>query len=222
MNFLSLCQRLRQEAGISGTGPASVLSQTGEMQRVVDWISTAYEDIQNLHETWKFLRTAFSFSTIIGTQDYTPTAVALTDFAAWVKEDIRIYSSVEDESPLTYYPWRIFREAYFFGTHRTTTGRPTVCTVRPNSALALWQLPDAVYTVNGEYYKTADILTVNASIPLLPTRFHMMIVWKGLMHYGAFAAADEKYAHGEKEYKKLLAMLELDQLEDVTYGEPLA
>jgi hypothetical protein len=222
VNFLSLCQRLRQEAGLSGTGPASVLSQTGEMKRIVDWVSSAYEDIQNMHETWKFLRTDFSFSTIASTQDYTPTAVSLTSFASWVKNDIRIYSSVEDEYPLEYYPWAIFREAYYFGTHRTTTGRPTVCTVRPNNALTLWQIPDAIYTVNGEYYKTADIMTANASIPLIPTRFQMIIVWKALTYYGAYAAADEKYAHGDKEYKKLLALLEFDQLEDMTFGEPLA
>lgn len=222
MNFLELCQRLRQEAGLSGTGPASVLSQTGEMKRVVDWVSSAYEDIQNLHSNWKFLRTDFSFSTIASTQDYLPTAVSLTDFGSWIKEDIRIYSSAEDEDQLDYYPWDVFRKAFFYGSNRTQTGRPTVVTVKPNSALALWQLPDAVYTVNGEYYKTAQTMSTNASTPLIPTRFQMILVWKGLMHYGAYAGADEKYAHGSTEYKKLLAALEYDQLEDFTYGEPLA
>jgi len=213
---------LRQEAGLSGTGPASVLSQTGEMKRIVDWVSSAYEDIQNLHATWRFLRTDFSFSTIIGTQDYTPAAVSLSDFGSWIKEDIRIYSSVTDEDFLEYCPWEIFREAYYFGSNRTQTGRPTVITVKPNNALALWQLPDGVYTVNGEYYKTAQTMTANADSPLMPTRFQMIIVWKGLMHYGAYAGADEKYAHGSNEYKKLLALLEYDQLEDFTFGEPLA
>jgi hypothetical protein len=213
---------LRQEAGLSGTGPASVLNQTGEMKRVVDWISSAYEDIQNLHETWKFLRTDFSFSTIASTQDYTPAAAGLTDFASWVKEDIRIYSSVEDEYFLEYYPWAIFRQAYYFGTHRTATGRPTVVTVKPNNALCLWQIPNDTFTVTGEYYKSTQTMSANADIPVLPTRFQMAIVWKGLMHYGAYAGAEEKYAHGNKEYTKLISMLEFDQLEDMTYGEPLA
>jgi len=35
MNFLQLAQRVRQEAGISGDGPVSVVNQTGEMKRVV-------------------------------------------------------------------------------------------------------------------------------------------------------------------------------------------
>lgn len=222
MTYLELCQRLRQEAGLSGTGPASVLSQTGEMKRIVDWVASAYEDIQNLHATWRFLRTDFSFSTIASTQDYLPTSVSLSDFGSWIKKDIRIYSSVADEDSLEYCPWEIFRQAYYFGSNRTQTGRPTVITVKPNNALALWQLPNDVYTVNGEYYKTAQSMTANADSPLIPTRFQMIIVWKGLMHYGAYAGADEKYAHGSNEYKKLLALLEYDQLEDFTFGEPLA
>lgn len=222
MTFLALCQRLRQEAGLSGTGPASVLSQTGEMKRIVDWISSAYEDVQNLHATWRFLRTDFSFPTIASTQDYTPAAVSLTSFGSWIKKDLRIYQSVNDEDFLEYYPWEIFREAYFFGSHRTQTGRPTVVTVKPNNALALWQIPDAVYTVSGEYYKSAQSMTANADTPLIPERFQMIIIWKGLMHYGAYTGADEKYAHGQNEYKRLISMLEFDQLEDTTFGEPLA
>jgi hypothetical protein len=222
VNFLSLCQRLRQEAGLSGSGPTSVLSQAGEMKRVVDWVSSAYEDIQNLHATWRFLRNDFSFSTIASTQDYTPAAVSLTEHASWVKNDIRLYSAVNDEDFLEYYPWEIFRQAYLFGSHRTLTGRPQVVTVKPNNALCFWPIPDAVYTTTGEYYKTAQIMTANASTPVIPSRFQMIIVWKALTHYGAYAGADEKYAHGTNEYKKLLSMLEYDQLEDTTFGEPLA
>ena len=192
------------------------------MKRVVDWVSSAYEDIQNLHATWRFLRRDFSFSTIASSQDYTPAAVSLTDFAHWIKNDLRIYSAVSDEDFLEYYPWEIFRKAYYFGSNRTQTGRPTVVTVKPNNALALWQIPDGVYTVNGEYYKSAQAMSANADIPVIPTRFQMIVIWKGLMHYGAYAGADEKYAHGSNEYKKLLSMLEYAELEDTTYGEPLA
>jgi hypothetical protein len=219
---LALCQRLRQEAGLSGTGPASVLSQTGEMKRIVDWVSAAYEDIQNLHATWRFLRADFSFSTIAGVQDYTPAAVSLSDFASWIKNDIRIYSAAADEDTLEYQPWEMFRQTYFFGSSRTQSGRPTVVTVRPNNTLTLWPIPDAVYTANGEYYKSAQVMSANISVPVIPSRFQMIIVWKALMHYGAYAGADEKYAHGNNEFKRILSMMEFDQLEDTTFGEPLA
>jgi hypothetical protein len=222
MNYLSMCQRLRQEAGLSGTGPATVLSQTGEMKQIVDWVASAYEHVQNLHQSWKFLRNDFSFSTIASTQEYLPSAVSLTDFSTWIKNDLRIYSAVADEDFLDYYPWDVFKQAYMFGSHRTTTGRPTIVSVKPTGALVLWAIPDAVFTVIGEYYKNAQVMTVDASTPVIPTRFQMVVVWKALTYYGAYAAADEKYTHGNIEYKKILAELEMDQLEDFTYGDPLA
>jgi len=193
------------------------------MLRVVEWIAAAYEDIQNTHATWGCLRDDFSFSTIDGTQAYTPAAVSITDHATWIEEDIRIYSSVADESFLDYCMWEDFKIAYMRGTHRSQEGRPSIVSVKPsNNALTLWQLPDAVYTVLGEYYKVPDVLSGDSDSPLFPARFHMIIVWRALMFYGAYVAADEKYAHGQNEYRGLMMDLELDQLEEMVYGEPLA
>lgn len=222
MTFLALCQRLRQEAGLSGTGPTTTVSQTGEMKRIVDWISAAYEDIQNIHASWRFLRTSFSVSTIASTQEYTPAALSITDLGKWKRNDIRIYSSVADEQYLDYYPWEEFRMLYMYGSYRSQEGRPTIISIKPDNSLTFWQTPDDVYTIDGEYYKTADVLSGNTDTPLIPARFQMVIVWKALMHYGAYAAADEKYAHGQNEYRRVLRILEDDQLDDTTFGEPLA
>jgi hypothetical protein len=193
------------------------------MLRVVEWIAAAYEDIQNTHATWRFLRDDFSFSTIASTQAYTPAAVSINDHATWIEEDMRVYSSVADESFLDYCMWEDFKIAYMRGAHRTQEGRPSIISVKPsNNALTLWQLPDAVYTVLGEYYTVPDVLSGDSDSPVFPARFHMIIVWRALMFYGAYAAADEKYAHGQNEYRGLMMDLELDQLEEMVYGEPLA
>ncbi len=194
------------------------------MKRIVDWVSEAYGDIQNEHATWRFLKTEFSFSTIYNTQDYTPAAVNLTDLATWAKGDkeISIYSSVSDETFLIYLPWADFRTEYLFGTNRTKLERPTTYTVKPNNSLSLFPIPNAVFTVPGQYYKTAQEMTANSSTPVFPARYHMGIVWKALMYYGAYAAADEKYAHGQSEYKAVKAQMELSELEDMGFGEPLA
>ena len=223
MNFLALCQRLGQEAGISGTGPTTVVSQTGEMLRIVEWINAAYEDVQNTHATWKFLRTDFSDVTVATTQEYTPADFSITDFGSWIEEDIRVYTAEADEQRLDYDLWLDFKLAFMYASNRSQTEKPTNISIRPSdNALVLWPIPNAVYTVVGEYYKTGDVLSGDADIPLIPTRFQLIIVWKALMLYGAYTAADEKYAHGQNEYKKVLRALELDQLEQLHYGEPLA
>ena len=223
MNFLALCQRLRQEAGISGTGPTAVTGQSGMLKRVVDWVTAAYEDIQNRHATWRFLREDFSFSTIASTQEYTPASIPITDHAQWIEEDIRIYQNVGDEFLLHDPPWDEFRLAYMYGSNRTLTGKPIAVAVKPkNNGLHLWPIPDAVYTCAGEYYTIPDVMSADGDTPAFPARFHMAIVWRALMFYGAWAAAMEKYDHGENEFDILFPQLENDQLEQVIYGEPLA
>ena len=225
--FLELSQRLRLEAGISGTGPTTVVSQAGEYEKVVKWVATANEDIQNLHTNWKFLQTSFDFDTIATTQNYTLAAVSLTDLATWkidTPDSLTIYSSVADESYLTYMPWDDFRALYLFGSARSDTDRPTIVTIKPDNSLSFYPIPNAAFTVTGEYFKRAQVLdtTDDDEEPSFPSQYHMAVVWRALVHYGAFAAADEKYAHGQNEYKRLLRGLEGNQLPKITWGEPLA
>lgn len=225
MNFLALAQRLRLESNISGAGPSSVAGQTGELEKVVNWVSNAYEDIQSMYATWNFLRTSFSFSTIAGTQNYTLEAVSLSDLAIWkaiAEDDLTIYSSTSDEQYLSPVSWDEFRAIYMFGTNRTLTGRPTVVTVKPDNSMSFWPIPDAIYTVTGEYFKKAQTLSANTDVPVIPSQFHMAIVWRGLMFYGADYAAIEKYDHGQNEFRSMMRKLEFNQLPRLSYGEPLA
>jgi len=198
--------------------------------RLVNWIGTAYEDIQRLHESWLFRVGEFSFSTIDGTQNYTPDGVSITDLAYWKYDPdpnnlsgIRLYSSESDEADLIYFPWDDFRATYKFGSARSQSGRPTIFSIKPDMSMDLWAIPDAVYTVNGEYIKTVDTLSTsdNTDTPVIPSDHHMIIVWKALMLYGSFEGAPEAYSHGEKEYKGALAKLKLNQLPRMVYGSPL-
>jgi len=213
---------LRQEAGIPGTGPTTVIGQTGELARVVDWILTAYEYVQNLHTTWYFLQTDFSFSTVASTQNYTKTTLSLDNLGAWKTDDVRVYSAVADETYLIYFPWSDFRFNYLYGSNRTLEGRPTVFTIKPDDSISLWPIPDAVYTVNGEYFKTAQTMTLDASEPLIPTAYQMIITWKALMLYGAYSGDNLAYHHGQNEYQSILKKLELNQLPKMSWGQSLA
>ena len=229
MNFLQLVQRLHSETGRQGIAPVTVLGQTGMNQRFVNWILTAYEDIQGLHESWLFRVTDFSFPTISTVQNYTPAGVSLSGLASWkfnsdynCLSGIRLYSSIPDETDLQYLLWDDYKENYKFGSTRLTSGRPTVFSIKPDMSMDLWPIPDAVYTVNGEYVKqvTAQTLTNNTDIPVIPDQ-QLIIVWKALMYYGAFEGAPEVYAHGETQFNNALNKLEYNQLPKITYGPSL-
>jgi hypothetical protein len=215
---LQLCQRLRQEAGISGTGPATTIGQPGEMGRVVDWIDTAYEEIQDKHPDWEFLRNDFTFQTIASTSEYLPSAVALPEHASWKQDSFRAYltsTGTNDEMWLNYYPWDTFRDAFMFGSNRSTPGKPTEFSVRPNKAVVLWPVPALIYTIGGEYYKRPQVMSANADEPLFPREFHMAIVWKALMYYGTYENAPEAFTTGQSNYDRILRKLEVDQLPSI-------
>lgn len=223
--FLALAQRLRQEAGISGTGPATVIAQTGEMGRVVDWITQAYEEIQDKYPTWEFLRNDFSFPTIATISAYLPSAVDLTEHGAWKPDSFRAYltaTGTSDEQEISYLPWEDFRDAYQLGASRSTPGRPTVFSIRPNKSVELWPVPSAVYTIVGEYYKRPQVMSANADEPLFPRQFHLAIVWKALMFYGTYENAPELYTAGELGWNRMLRKMEINQLPRIRLAGALA
>lgn len=225
MNHLQLCQRLRQEARISGTGPTTTVSQSGEYLKIVDWIAAAYEDIQNQHETWRFLQQPFSFTTTIGTRDYTPAEAGITDLRRWKHSsygDIRCYLTAGDEQRLYYLPWDQFRDIYLIGTNRTQSGRPGHFSIEPDDTINFDYLPDQEYTIVGEYYQKPDVLSGDSDEPLFPSNFHLAIVYRALMFFGADYAAQEKYTHGQNEYRKILRKMEQTQLPLMRWGAPLA
>ncbi len=215
MTFLELCKRLRQEAGISGTGPASVVSQTGELKRIVDWILSADQDVQNKRKNWKFLQNDFSFNTVAGTQVYSLADVSLTELATWKRDGFRIYltaTGTADEQRLTYCDWDYFKDVYLFGGNRSVSERPMKFTIKPDKSIAFWPNPDAIYTCAGEYFKRAQAMTVDSSEPLFPEEYHMLLVWMGLISYAEYEGAQEAYSKGMRNVGPLMAQLEADQL----------
>lgn len=224
MNFLELAKRLRQECGVNGVGPASVLEQTGEAKRLVDWINTAWLEIQGLHDNWGFMREDFSFQTVIGTGDYTPADAGLTDHRYWHTDTFRTYETatgVSDEQYLIEWPYADFRNIYRYGLQ--TSQRPCVFAIKPNgSDILLGPKPNAVFTVAGEYQRAPTELAANADIPDLPTHLHMLIVYKAMEYYGLYEAASEVLSRGQAQSTKLMAQLEREELPAITLGRSLA
>ena len=228
MTFLQLVQRAHVESGRQGDAPSAVTGQTGMNQRFVNWVLTAYEFIQGMHETWLFRQTEFDFPTVSGTRNYTPAALGYTAFGNWkINPDennlsgIRIYSSVADEQHLEYLLWDDYKDVCKLGSTRTQSGRPTIVSVKPDMSLDLWPIPDGIYTVNGAYIKELQTMAANTDVPILPD-YHMLIVWKALQYYGAFEEASAVYAHGENEFNLMLPKLEFSQLPKLSWGSPLA
>lgn len=229
MNFLQLCQRVRAEAGISGSGPSSVTGQSGELQRVIDWVNMAWEDIQNAHHDWNFLRSSAAVVTVPTVAAYAPaqftdttTALPVSAHGSWITSTFTIHRQsigVADQGELVFLPYDDFRRLYMIGPQ--VQRRPTMFTVAPNRSIVLGDAPDDTYVVSCDYFRAATPLLANGDVPAMPERFHALIVWRALMFYGEFEAAGEAYARGKNNFNRLMSRMEAAELPPVTLGPPL-
>ena len=236
MNFLAICQRLRQEVDVTGTGPTTVVSQTGILGRMVSWAASAYDDIQAKHQNWRWMRVGCTVNTVAADGSYAYgdftdelTAAVISRFRRWWLEDdegypvFKIYlqsAGVGTERWLPYLPWPEFRAIYRIGT--VNDAAPAFVSVDPQDKIVLGPKPDAVYVLSGEYQRGNQALAADADTPEMPADYHMLIVYMAMMSYGMFKAAPEVLARGEAQATKLMRQLEVNQRPAMKFGGPLA
>lgn len=192
MNYLQLCQDVVRESGtISGDAtPTTTVGQSGRLLKVVNWVTKAWQEIQNLHDDWLWMRQEFTGALTANTGRYTAASFNLTRWSRWITDahSVTIYQTslgVSDETELRLIPWQTWRMRYGRGTQ--VTNRPTEYAISPQGEFCVGALPDAAYTVRGEYQQSAQTLAANADIPELPdTSLHTVIVWKTLLLLAQF------------------------------------
>ena len=228
---LELCQKLRQNTVDSGTGPTTVVGQTGSMRRYVDWIVDAWNDIQTSSEFWRWMRKSFYVDTSASDGAYaygdctdTVSAAVITRFSRWYqgRYDWKCYLSstgVSGEYFLIWLDWEDFRYQYRKGTQ--TDGTPVHVSQDPTGAFVLGPIPNAVFRVSGDYQIGTQVMTADADIPEMPSRFHDLIVYEAMAKYGGNSIAPEAMVRAVAEGTPLRAALELDQLPRMRLGRPL-
>lgn len=216
MTFLELCQRARFEAGISGSGPTSVENQSGQLGRLVGWVSQAWEDIQLMRPDWLFMRSEFTFDTVAGVRDYSAADYSITDMKLWDFDSFLIYKTAtgeSDQNRLSYRSYTAWRANYRNQMNVRSNDRPQLFTILANNKVRFEPRPDDIYTIEGEYKRSTQVLALDADVPTnLPDDFHMAIVWQALTYYGFYENAPEVLDEAETKFGNLLIRLELEQL----------
>lgn len=211
MNFLDLCKALAREAGISGSIP-SVVGQTGEALRVVNWIGEAYREVLNAHSDWSFLRADVTFTANVGSRSYTAAAAGVAEFGEWRFAGCwSCYTpaiGVRDEQALNYMDYDPFKATCLFGSQREVTGRPLTISEGPGQTLMLWPLPDLPYTIHGEMHRQPVDMVENTDEPVFAARWHRVIVHRALMLYAAFEGDAGLFASAQSNYARMLEQME--------------
>ena len=123
---------------------------------------------------------------------------------------------------LEYIPWEMFRDTWKIGPNRTKSARPSFFSVKPDNSLTFDVVPDAVYTIVGEYWKRPVAVGTDTDEPVFSAQFHMAIVWRALMLFAGYAAEPDKYMLGQDEYQRMLRRMATTLLPRIEYSAPLA
>ena len=215
MDALQLLNSLKDECGIVTPDFTAVTGLTGEGARLWGWIKQAWVSIQIMKDDWEFLRATKTFTTTALKQEYTLSDLSLTTtFGQWKSDSFRLYltsAGVKNEILLEQWEYNSYRNYYLLGARKETYGRPVVISVTPTRSLSLGLPPNDDYTVTGEYFTAPVTLAAKTDTPTMPAKFHMMIVYKGMMYYGGYESAPEVYQRGKELFGEFLDSLMVDQ-----------
>lgn len=228
-NFLEIVQRVGIEVGLAGDPVASLTGVEGELLNLVTWSNQAWLDLQMKYPDWGFMLQSpgFSVPTIASQTKYSATDLGITagDVSSWCRETFRVYTTATGTSSevfMTYVSYKEWRDSYNIGALRTTQRQPTVFSIHPDNGIVL-VCPAAGYTVEGDYYRLATSMAVDADVPTgLPAIYYPLIVAGAMRMYSMFESAPEVLTAANRLGDPLMARLENTRLIEVTAGGALA
>lgn len=215
MNFLELCVRLHQEADTAGSGPTSVLGNTGELANEVNWVADAWTEIQGqLHWDWQWQEATVTV--------LTGTSKIATSIAAdrYVQDAGYIGTRFVD-----YYPWHRFRmifpEALIASRPAGAAEGVSAWTVAPDKTLRFNAIVDADTAITVERYANPTVLAANTDTPAMDSEFHMAIVWHALIKNHNFNEAGISRQTAQVELNKIMKNLHNRSTPQMILGGPL-
>lgn len=213
-DFLTLVQDLHAEVGAAGVAPTAVTGQTGEAQRLVNWIKRADLKVQNKWINWKFLRSTFTAGNV--TSQGVATLSKPATLKTWDTSTFRIIAPGEtEENPL---PW-VEYDKIKGQILDTDEGFPGRVIIMPDDSLMFEPVPDGAYTILADFYLKPVPLAANTDVSLIPEESHdSVILGRAMMYYANYEDAPEIKEQGTELYGEGLLELENHQLPNQNYS----
>lgn len=227
MNLLELAQRAKRESGRTGSAPVSLASASTADRQFFDWVADAWLQVQTDEREWLWMRSHIDapLTPTVGT--YAGTDLGATDFGRFRKSSrdytVRVYNN-SDPSQLwrcKFLPLDMFRQRY--ADVDVTDAPPQHWTLDESNQLLLGPAPDLAYFVKCDYYIEPTVLDADADEPGMPSRFHILLVWRAVAECALFDAAPELLARARANYEAAYSRLIGDQTEAIRFDlTPLA
>ena len=175
MNYLELTNAVLRE--INEVEITNVSSTRGVQSSVKDFINKAQRDIINSEVEWPFTVVNQSFTTTAGTAEYDRESDAKTvDYDSFTIQE----SGDTSERKLKYISFDEYlerRNEADTNPNASARALSEYVYTTPDNKIGLSPVPDKdTYTVRYYYYQTTTDMTANTDTPIIPERFHDVIV----------------------------------------------
>jgi len=204
--FLEMCKKVRMEAGLSGTGPASTVGQSGMDAKVVSFVQDSDVEIQSLWLDWDFLHAQFSATTQVGVQ----AVPAPVDIGAWDMESFYLNYTTDGYSRLAPVEYKTWRDTMRNGVK--TNQRPDFVVVKPDQSLILESPPDGAYALTADYWTRPVKMINNNDTSRIPEEYERTIIARAKMMYAEHDGAPDLLVSSQVEYDYLLDRMEAKYL----------
>lgn len=226
MNFLQLVQKAIRKSGARASVPSSLSSVEGIQLEFKEYVNDAWKEIQMERKDWYFRAAEQSIDIDqLSLTDGMRVPTSLIDAAnsrSW--NFIHIYDvyirlrgdDTDPPSRIYFVPWNNWKDKFGrsniqleYNDEKNVEGRPQWFTIAPTGELWLSPIPTASTNYEMEFFGPTDIqdLSNDSDTPVLPERYHDMIVWKAAYEFHSYhtdAAGMERARQKYMMYKKLL------------------
>ena len=225
VTFLQMCQQVRQETGLQGVGPVSVVAAIGEEKKIVDWVRAAWEEVQRLRSDWTFMQADFSMTTEAGIMRYPLVATSGLDHLSKIYTDMVTARAVNDsrsaEATIHYIDYPGWRRQYDVGI--VAQGPVAGFSVAPGGDLLVFPKPDGGYVLRGCGRLRVQHLADNNDVIRLDDEYVDVVKWRAVMMFAGFEEAAAIYQHAEINYNNIMRRMQIELLPPFdNYVEPLA
>jgi len=210
MTFLQLCQAVAREMGVAE--PTTTATPAGDGKRIVEWVRRAWLEVQSDHHNWDFLWIRTEFQTAPGIKEYNPATV----IKAWDPDSFSIFLTSDGEGAERSLPAMLHADYKRRELGVDEQGYPNRVVVLPNNYLLFEPTPDAIYTVQCNYWRSPTELSGDGDIPEIHPQYHNLLIDKALEYYALYEQDAGLYQGANFRFQEGMARMRQDYLPQIT------
>ena len=195
MNYLRIMQLTDMACGLQGD--IDTVNNLKDIQvNIAEFVNLAYYDIQVMSDEWKFMQ-----RTLVTSVSQIDPTILNASVGKWGK----VYYSNREVRFVPY-------DEYLTSDWTVASSTPKMYTIVPETNQMVFNNLDNSYAIKARYVIAPDVLEADSDVPVLPLRFHNILVYKAASDFGSWLGNSEIEDRNMTKYDTLLLQLKRSEI----------